>query len=133
MTTNVTLFRTVVENLYLLEWFFIFDMTAELKNYKRSKSHTEQVFSSEVSWARVMVWVMGGHSDQPVPKKENRSEGKKELTQHFLEFKAQSRNGKSKHIHVRPTAPFCHQAGQMGHRVKQTSPQFSALSSLCWH
>ncbi len=49
--------------------------------------------------------------------KEKQQRKKKRLTQHFLEFKAQSWNGKSKHIHVRQTSPIHHQAGQTGHTV----------------
>lgn len=69
-----------------------------------------------------MVWISGGdrirlaHAKE---RKEGKQQEKKELTQHFLEFKAQSWNGKSKHIYVRQTAPIRHQAGQTGHRVSR--------------
>lgn len=44
---------------------------------------------------------------------------KKEPTQHFLEFKVHTWNGKSKHIHVRQSTPIRHQAGQTGHTVSR--------------
>lgn len=58
-----------------------------------------------------------------------RKQGEKELTQHFLEFKAKSWNGKSKHIHVRQTTPICHQAGQTGHS-QTDQPSVLYTSSL---
>lgn len=72
-------------------------------------------------------FVLGtGKTHGPCQSKETE---KKELTQHFLEFKAQAWNGKSKHIHVRQTTPICHQAD--GRFTESTDePSFLCTSSL---
>lgn len=75
----------------------------------------------------------GGHSYQPVPQRDISGEGGKKKSQLDTSWnlRLQSGDGKSKHIHVRQSAPICHRAKETGHRVKQTSLQLSALSLRC--
>lgn len=118
-----------------LDLYDFFDASGFPPEFERNEPWPSSFLAWQLKWGKykkVTVWMLQSALEEGygINKVQNiqtgpfqrKKEGEKQLTQHFLEFKAQSWNGKSNHIHVRRTTPVCHQAdGQVKESTGTTS------------